>query len=550
MSDAAGGEVRLAATLEDYFNGSTVDTGRWLTGSTYEWYQVPPSVAGGVLTLDGAYLRSQANFQGVAPRFFEARALQRINGDPASWPDLGFYRELPPLAYGSGPYPNDSSLRIFVTRNTNTTFARGRDGDGNQPLIDVDLPTLDLTQYHLFRIEWDATETRFYTDGTLQATIPGIATLNTWAFLYSQDPSTLGASPMQVDWVRVGQYASTGVYQSCALDAGAVVDWAQATWLGAAPGGTSAALSTRSSVDGVNWSAWAAVVGNTVASPDGRYLQYRLDLSTGNPLQSPEVRDVLITYGPNAPPLATPTPTPAPTSTNTPLPTFTPTATATTPGSTPLPTNTPAPGGNGGLQFDGTNDLARAGAIPGTGAFTVEAWVRPGAANESGIVMANGNDFTGWSLELEAGRLTLWVATNQGWQSNQHTTVLASGQWYHLAATYGGGSIRTYVNGVASTATSAGTLTQGPSVSIGGLAGYPYYNGVIDEIRVSNVARYTGNFTPPGTFGNDANTLALWRLDELSGQTAADASASGNTVTLGTAAGADTADPLWVGVTR
>jgi hypothetical protein len=306
-------------------------------------------------------------------------------------------------------------------------------------------------------------------------------------------------------------------------------------------------------MDGSVWSTWDTVVNNTVISPNGRYIQYRLNLTTGNTLQSPEIRDVLVTFGPNAPPLNTPTPTPAPTSTNTPLPTntLTPTPTQTlAPGVTPSPTATPLPGANGGVQFDGTNDVVRAGGIPGTGPFTVEAWVRPGAANESGVVMANGNDTTGWSLELEAGRVTLWVSTNQGWQSNQHGTVLASGQWYHVAATYGSGSIRTYVNGVASTATSAGTLTQGPAVTIGGLAGYPYYNGAVDELRVSNVVRYTGNFTPPGTLGNDGNTLALWRFDELSGQTVADASASGNTATLGTAAGADSADPVWVGVTR
>jgi len=557
VSDAAGGEVRLAATLEDYFNGSAVDAGRWLAGSTYDWYQVPPSVAGGVLTLDAAYLRSQINFQSVAPRFFEARALQRVTDGNAGWPDLGFYRELPPLAYGDGPFPNDSSLRIFITRDTNTTFARGRDGDGNQPLIDVDLPTLDLTQYHLFRLEWDATETRFYTDGTLQATIPGIATLNTWAFLYHQTPASFGASPMQVDWVRAGAYPASGTYTSCALDAGAAADWQTLTATTVTPAGTGVAFETRSSEDGLAWSDWTALSGQTIVSPFGRFLQYRMTLTSGDLFQSPEVQQVSITYdeapAPTGTPTATTTPTDTPTSTLTPTPTATDTPTPTdTPTATDTPTSTatPTPAVNGGLQFDGTNDLARAGAIPGTGPLTVEAWVRPGAANESGVVIANGNDFTGWSLELTNGRLTAWVATNLGWRMSQHTTVLASGQWYHVAMTYAGGSLRTYVNGVASAATSVGTLTQGPSVSIGGLAGYPYYNGVIDEIRVSNVARYTGNFTPPGTFGNDANTLALWRLDELSGQTAADASASGNTVTLGTAAGADTADPLWVGVTR
>jgi hypothetical protein len=96
VSDANGGEVRLAATVEDYFTGNSVDTTRWLTGTTYTWYTVPPSVGNGVLTLDSAWLRSQVNLQGTRPRFFEARAQQRINASNAGWPDLGFYRELPP----------------------------------------------------------------------------------------------------------------------------------------------------------------------------------------------------------------------------------------------------------------------------------------------------------------------------------------------------------------------------------------------------------------------------------------------------------------------
>jgi hypothetical protein len=69
-------------------------------------------------------------------------------------------------------------------------------------------------------------------------------------------------------------------------------------------------------------------------------------------------------------------------------------------------------------------------------------------------------------------------------------------------------------------------------------------------VRVSSGVRYTANFTrPTAPFATDGTTLALYLLDATSGQTAADGSGNGRTLTLGTTAGADTADPLWVAST-
>ncbi|MCB0134851.1 MAG: hypothetical protein KDD75_07060, partial [Caldilineaceae bacterium] len=58
VSDASGGEIRLAASLEDYFSGTAVDTNRWLVGSANTWYTAPVTVSGGVVSLDAMYLRS------------------------------------------------------------------------------------------------------------------------------------------------------------------------------------------------------------------------------------------------------------------------------------------------------------------------------------------------------------------------------------------------------------------------------------------------------------------------------------------------------------
>ena len=297
LSPVNGGELRLAATVEDYFEGSNVDSSLWLTGTVYEWYTVPPAVSGGVLTLDSAYLRSQAGFSGTTPvRFFETRALQRVNSYNAGWIDLGFYRELPPLAYGSGPFPSDSALRIFVTRDDNTTYVRGRDGDETAPLIDIDIPTLDLTQYHNFRIEWDQTQTKFYVDGSQQATMTGVSTLNTWAFLYHQTPTSLGFSAVQIDWVRAGAYPATGSYVSCVQDGGGIVNWTTLSAVSDLPAGTSATFQTRTSVDGSSWSSWTSVSDGTISSPSGRYFQYQVNLSTSDVTQSPEVQQVSLSY--------------------------------------------------------------------------------------------------------------------------------------------------------------------------------------------------------------------------------------------------------------
>jgi hypothetical protein len=48
--------------------------------------------------------------------------------------------------------------------------------------------------------------------------------------------------------------------------------------------------------------------------------------------------------------------------------------------------------------------------------------------------------------------------------------------------------------------------------------------GQIDEVRVSRTARYKADFTPPGRFVNDADTIALYHCDEGSGDVLNDSS--------------------------
>jgi hypothetical protein len=245
----------------------------------------------------------------------------------------------------------------------------------------------------------------------------------------------------------------------------------------------------------------------------------------------------------SAPATATPTSTSAPTATNTPaLPT------ATNPPASPTATSTPSPtaDANGALAFDGVNDEAGNAAFSMSGGFTVEAWVRPSSGNQNSIVIVTGDGSRGWSLELNDGRATLWVADNAGaWSSVRNDSmVLQANQWYHIAATYENGNARVFVNGVAGTSGTVGTVSHMPVLRLGGLTGYGFFAGQIDDVRISRIVRYTGSFTPPSMpLPADANTIALYLFDEGSGQTAYDASGNGYHLTLGRSAGVDSADP-------
>lgn len=251
-----------------------------------------------------------------------------------------------------------------------------------------------------------------------------------------------------------------------------------------------------------------------------------------------------------AAPSATTQPTATATSAPTTAPTSAPTATA-----QPTSTPTQVPGGvaasNRALSFGG-DDLARLGAaLPNlSGNHTVELWVNPASANQSSVLIGTTDEATGWALELSNGRPIWWVRTTAGqWRSVSHSTALAANTWSHVAVTYSasGRSARLFVNGAASSTVTIGTIGAGPHFEVGGLAPHAYFRGQIDELRVSSRVRYASSFTrPTQAFGADSATVALYSFNEGSGQRVADRSGNGYTLTLGTRADADAADPAWV----
>jgi hypothetical protein len=212
---------------------------------------------------------------------------------------------------------------------------------------------------------------------------------------------------------------------------------------------------------------------------------------------------------------------------------------------TPGPDLVPVERSCGALQIDGTNAaalVAPASAQYNPHDFTVEAWVfRTGPGQILSYADSSGQN--SFSLSIDPGdsaRFTVNTATTT-YDLSSGLTGVPLHAWTHLAGVWDTAYLkqRLYINGLqkqntipnAAPRAIAGTLAIGntdPAHS----TPYPF-QGVIDEVRVSSVARYSADsFTPIGRYSADANTLALFHLDEASGRLAVDASPLANHAAL------------------
>lgn len=165
--------------------------------------------------------------------------------------------------------------------------------------------------------------------------------------------------------------------------------------------------------------------------------------------------------------------------------------------------------GGASCLFDGTGDSFDTADSSdfqyGTGDFTIDVWIRPASISLllSHTIIAQIDDSVGpniqWGLTLFAGG-TLKFTSNVTDITVNGNSVLSTGVWYHVAVQRDGNNFTIFLDGVSDgTATSSAIIDHpaGKLVEVGGNAGVLYFDGWIDELRVSNVARYSGNFTPP-----------------------------------------------------
>jgi hypothetical protein len=190
-------------------------------------------------------------------------------------------------------------------------------------------------------------------------------------------------------------------------------------------------------------------------------------------------------------------------------------------------------GANTGL-LDGRVAVADTAGLNPSTAFTLEAWIRPTTFHFLGDVddsyqsiiykwVGGGSDKRSYLLAIYEDQVEFAVSTTGGGAdtpgiySNTH---LSLDQWVHIAGVYDGATMALFINGDKDTATlslAGGAFKGQAPVYIGGThnASYQRFDGSIDEVRISDVARYSGSFTTPSAeFSPDVHTMLLMHLNE------------------------------------
>ncbi|MHC4549230.1 MAG: protein kinase domain-containing protein [Planctomycetota bacterium] len=155
--------------------------------------------------------------------------------------------------------------------------------------------------------------------------------------------------------------------------------------------------------------------------------------------------------------------------------------------------------------------------------FTVECWVRGFTPERTSTVLSNYYSRAGFTFLWSSSKKTLPSALlyleNGASESLPARKPWKWESWAHLALSHDGKRVRFYVNGSLQHSVEVAERLQ-PSKSplyIGCSPGHnrAYFLGAIDEVRVSNVARYTRGFSPPRFHREDEHTVLLLRFDVL-----------------------------------
>jgi hypothetical protein len=202
--------------------------------------------------------------------------------------------------------------------------------------------------------------------------------------------------------------------------------------------------------------------------------------------------------------------------------------------------------GGASAVFDGSGDYvtmtANSAVTFGTADFTWEFWFRtvnkPTSGNgrfpvllrnNGASTFTNGNNWLGiYDRHATINNTKLSVFNPTFFTSNSvalltSTSSVSNNTWYHVAVVRENGTFKLFFDGnleATRTAnlnidTASGTTTfRDIRIGMGDSTNDNSYNGFIDELRISSIARYSANFTPQtSAFSNDSTTLLLMHAD-------------------------------------
>jgi hypothetical protein len=276
ISSMGDGEVILASPIEADFTGQSLPSD-W---SSNPWDANGTSaVANQMLTVDGASVYPATMLSGPSTLEFAATF------GSAAFQHVGF-----------GVTLNEPLWAIFSTGSGGALYARTNNGDQS---TDTVIPGSWAGAAHTYRIEWSPAAVAYFIDGApvAQHAIAIAAPMRPIASDF-----TSGGDVVAVRWLHAGPYVPSGAYLSRVFDGGGTLDWTVA-WDADVPAGASAAISVRAggtpSPD-ATWSGFTPVAASGgPAAAHGRYVQYRIDLSTSG-TATPAVRSVTVSGSPSS----------------------------------------------------------------------------------------------------------------------------------------------------------------------------------------------------------------------------------------------------------
>lgn len=313
-TDPNRGEVALAATLEDYFSGSSLDNTKWSSGTYPPGNSAAVTVSGGKLTLgpnpDGWVASTNSYRYGI----LEA-VVTFSNGETQhfGWSDVSG------VPFASDRYAifstgvSNSSLGLYVRTNNV--------GSENNFKISSTVPTGPQALRIVWRNEplsgggsTDVVE--YYLNGAQVHTVrfvdtsPSIGDANLPPLHVTFSNSASAGFNLVADWVRLTPYsASSGTYTSCAISGAGTQKyvWTGASWNpGAQPTGTALTVEIRAAdtIAGLTTAHFFELTNGMPLTNGlvGKYVQYRLTLTTSNTAVSPRLEDITLSYSDPPPP--------------------------------------------------------------------------------------------------------------------------------------------------------------------------------------------------------------------------------------------------------
>jgi len=173
------------------------------------------------------------------------------------------------------------------------------------------------------------------------------------------------------------------------------------------------------------------------------------------------------------------------------------------------------------------------------GVFTIEFWMKADSIDATwrSLIGKSNNTSTGknYAVLLNSGKYLRLSYNNAGGDDIYLDTPANSvkiGQYHHVACVLDvqGGVMKIFIDGVekATRSPQGYPVTNNGSLWMGRNCqgtDADYFKGALDEVRISNRVRYLSSFTPQtAPFAPDANTVALWHMDEVGSLSVVDSS--------------------------